>query len=146
MEQYYAAEWEALGQRRIAAGREEYFRRVLDAPMETFGGEFVKSFGEKMIANVLFCNDVTYQYERSFAWSGQVYRPDFTVLRDGKPIAVIEYFGRAGDLDYDEQSAAKREYWATRGAVLLELTPAAIARGSESCAQWLLSRLTEIRR
>lgn len=143
MLEYFTAAWEALDERGLTEGREAFFRRELESPMETLAGDFVKSYGEKLIANVLFRHDVDYRYERGFRWDEGLYRPDFTLLAGGKPVAVLEYFGRVGDQDYDAQSAAKREFWARRSEVLLELTPTDIARGSEHCTRWLLQRLDE---
>lgn len=80
-------------------------------PRETLGGEYVKSHGEKVIADFLFEHDVPYKYERNHRWGGFNYRPDFTLFRTKKSGVIIEYFGLAGDPDYDEQSKSKREYW-----------------------------------
>lgn len=66
----------------VGEGREAYFRRQLEAPLETFSGDFVKSYGEKLIANTLFLNDIGYRYERAFRWNEMVYRPDFTILHE----------------------------------------------------------------
>lgn len=144
MFQYFSAEWAALDRRGIGEGQEAYFRRQLDSLLETFSGDFVKSYGEKLISNTLFRNDVTFRYEYAFRWDGLVYRPDFTIFRDGKPVAIVEYFGRTGDEDYDAQSADKRRFWSRRPETLLELGPADIAAGSERCSQWVLDRLDEL--
>ena len=85
------------------------FRRSL--PRETLDGKYVKSFGEKAIANFLFEHDIKYQYERNFWWDGVNYRPDFTIVTGENRGVVIEYFGLNGDPDYDAMSAAKRNYW-----------------------------------
>lgn len=128
MLRHYRDDWE-----RIVAGgfdlpldelREH--RRAL--PRETIAGDYVKSFGEKVIANALFEHDIDYRYERSFRWSGVNYRPDFTIPTSPKSGIVIEYFGMHGDPDYDEQAQAKRAFWAEKDEwTLLEFTPADIA-------------------
>ena len=56
------------------------FRRSL--PRESLGGEYVKSYGEKVIADFLFEHDIAYKYERNHWWSGINYRPDFTIFHD----------------------------------------------------------------
>jgi DNA helicase-4 len=53
------------------------FRRGLVS--ETLRGEYVKSHGEKVIANFLFEHDIPYFYEQHHWVSGRNYRPDFTV-------------------------------------------------------------------
>ena len=85
------------------------FRRSL--PRETLDGKYVKSFGEKAIANFLFEHDIKYRYERNFWWDGVNHRPDFTIVTGENRGVVIEYFGLNGDPDYDAMSAAKRNYW-----------------------------------
>lgn len=113
-------------------------RRAL--PRETLQGEFVKSYGEKLIANTLFENSVEYKYERNFRWNGSNYRPDFTLPANR---VVIEYFGLQGDPDYDERSEEKREFWSRKGDwTLLEFTPGDIAQGGPQAFQeQLLSAL-----
>ncbi|WP_342841635.1 UvrD-helicase domain-containing protein [Candidatus Lucifugimonas marina] len=88
------------------------YRRSL--PRVSMKGEAAKSHGEKIIADFLFEHDVNYTYERNFMWNGINYRPDFTIFNnDGKDL-VIEYFGMEGDLEYDQMSNAKREFWKSR--------------------------------
>jgi DNA helicase-4 len=93
-------------------------------PRESLKGDYVKSFGEKVIANTLFQHAVDYKYERNFRWDGTNYRPGFTILLGPKRGVVIEYFGLEGDADYDSMSAKKRDFWARcPGWTLVELTP-----------------------
>ncbi|BAU13653.1 ATP-dependent DNA helicase RecQ [Leptolyngbya sp. NIES-3755] len=95
------------------------YRRSLIA--EAIDGTFVKSYGEKVIANFLFEHGIEYHYEYTFKWEGRNYRPDFT-LKQNK--IIIEYFGLQGDPDYDELSNQKRKYWRDRpNWKLLEFTP-----------------------
>ena len=83
---------------------------------------------------VRFCQpndpqDVRYWYERSHRWNGVNYKPDFTIAIPGGGLA-IEYFGLAGDPDYDEMSDKKRKYWEARdGWTLLEYGPQDITVG-----------------
>lgn len=98
------------------------YRRSL--PRKSLKGEDVKSYGEKVIADFLFENDVPYLYERSFESGKKNLRPDFTILKSDNCGVVIEYFGLAGDLDYDEQSDWKRGYWGEKPEwTFLEFTP-----------------------
>lgn len=86
-----------------------HFRRSL--PHETLDGKYVKSFGEKVIANFLVEHDIKYHYERNFWWDGVNYHPDFTIFTGDNCGVVIEYFGLKGDSNYDAMTAEKRDYW-----------------------------------
>ena len=98
---------------------------------ETLAGEYVKSYGEKLIANILFENDIDYHYERNHHWDGVNYRPDFTILTGRNAGVVVEYFGMAGDPDYDDQVAAKRVYWSGKKSwTLIERKAAEVVRGT----------------
>ena len=91
---------------------------------ESLDGKYVKSFGEKAIANFLFEHNIKYGYERNFWWDGINYRPDFTHFTGENCGIVIEYFGLAGDPDYDEMSEAKRNNWDNKpNWTLLEFSP-----------------------
>ena len=119
----------------IAYDRSELlpFRRSLDK--KSLRGESVKSFGEKLIADFLFEHDIAYKYERNHWWSGVNYRPDFTIFtnEENDKVAgiIIEYFGFAGDIDYDVMSEDKRCYWAKKPEwQLLEFVPSDTAGGN----------------
>ncbi len=62
----------------------------------TIKNEFVKSKGEAIIANFLFCNNIEYHYEKVYSElmdnNYTPYRPDFTIFYAGETI-YIEYFG-----------------------------------------------------
>lgn len=65
----------------------------------TIKNEIVKSKGEAVIANFLYCNGVDYEYERIYSElmdENRVYRPDFTVDVGGEKI-YIEFFGKSGN-------------------------------------------------
>ena len=102
-------------------------RRLLSH--ESIRGDFVKSYGEKRIANFLFEHDVPYRYEAPYMWGDRVYRPDFTHYRAKGSGVVIEYFGMMGDPDYDAQRSQKIAFWAGRvGWELIEVTPEDVCR------------------
>ena len=84
--------------------RRSLTRRTLDR-------KYVKSFGEKVIANFLFEHGIEYKYERAFWWNGRKYRPDFTIPTGNNRGVIIEYFGLKGDPEYDAMSEDKRNYW-----------------------------------
>lgn len=61
----------------------------------TIKGEMVKSKGEAIIANFLFCNNIDYKYEKVYKElmnDRKTYRPDFT-LNYALDEIYIEYFG-----------------------------------------------------
>ncbi len=124
---HFREDWERIVAGGYDKGKEELleFRRSL--PREGLRGEYLKSYGEKVIADFLFEHDVPYKYERNHWWSDVNYRPDFTIFKTKKSGVIIEYFGRQGEGDYDENSQAKRDYWARKPHwSLLEFAPSDI--------------------
>lgn len=64
----------------------------------TLKGELVKSRGEAVIANFLFCNNIEYKYEELYEEvmdDNRTYKPDFTIDVGGEKV-YIEYFGMSG--------------------------------------------------
>ncbi|MBQ9072784.1 MAG: UvrD-helicase domain-containing protein [Bacilli bacterium] len=61
----------------------------------TIKNELVKSKGEALIANFLYCNSIDYHYEKIYKEvmsENRTYKPDFT-LELGGDLVYIEYFG-----------------------------------------------------
>lgn len=108
---HFREDWDRIVNGRYDKSKEELLKFRRSLPRECLGGEYVKSFGEKVIGDFLFEHDVAYKYERNHWWSGINYRPDFTIFRTPTSGVIIEYFGLQGDPDYDEMSSEKREYW-----------------------------------
>lgn len=108
---HYREDWERVVLGGYDRSPEEMlaFRRSL--PREGLDGTPYKSRGEKLIGDFLFEHDLDYRYERNFWWGRINYRPDFTILGGPQQGVVIEYFGMAGDPDYDKQTRQKREFW-----------------------------------
>jgi len=100
----------------LAVAEYRKFRRGLIS--ESLNGTYTKSYGEHLIANILFEHGVKFAYEKAYLWtsgSPQKYRPDFTIYDgSGRKNVAIEYFGMAGDPAYDEQIDRKREYWSRK--------------------------------
>ena len=110
--------------------KDEVLRYRRSLRYETLKGDYVKSHGEKVIANFLFEHGVDYKYERNHWWNGLNYRPDFTIPRSGTGDVIVEYFGLQGDPGYDANTENKREYWRKKnGYELVELFPRDIASG-----------------
>lgn len=126
---HFREDWDRIVEGRHDQSKEEFLRFRRSLPRESLGGEYVKSYGEKLIADFLFEHDIAYKYERNHFWSEVNYRPDFTIFVTQRSGLIIEYFGLSGDPDYDEMSERKREYWETKaGWTLIEFTPEDIAK------------------
>lgn len=123
--------------------KEEFlqFRRSLK--QQSLKGNYIKSYGEKLIADFLFEHDIPYNYEQNHRWKGINYRPDFTIPNPPNKGVIIEYFGLEGDVDYDEMSQQKRDYWQNKEDwTLLEFSPHDIAsRGEAEFLKYLKSCL-----
>jgi len=142
---HFHEDWDRIVEGCYEKSRDELlqFRRSL--PRECLGGEYVKSFGEKVIADFLFEHDIPYKYERNQLWNGINYRPDFTIFKTQKTGVVIEYFGLEGDPDYDAMSLEKRKYWSLKKDwTLIEFSPQDVsAYGTERFRAQLKASLEE---
>ncbi|MCF8131251.1 MAG: UvrD-helicase domain-containing protein, partial [Deltaproteobacteria bacterium] len=124
MMSHFRSDWDRIVAGGFERSKEEFLRYRRSLPRETLQGQFVKSFGEKIIADFLFEHAVPYKYERNFMWSGINYRPDFTIFKSSNSGIVIEYFGLSGDPDYDEMAREKKDFWREKaGWTLLSFTP-----------------------
>jgi len=142
---HFRDDWERIVDHGVRLSISDFVAYRRSLPRESLRGDYVKSFGERLIANALFENGISYHYERNERWNGINYRPDFMIFTPGGGI-VVEYFGLEGDPDYDQMSAAKRHYWAQRpGWTLLDYSPADLARtGPDGFQRLLLADLTEL--
>jgi DNA helicase-4 len=143
---HFREDWERIVKGGFHLPIDELIEYRSALPRETLKGEYVKSFGERLIANTLFEHDIEYKYERNYRWNGVNYKPDFTILLPDRRGVVIEYFGLKGDPDYDLMSQQKRQFWAQRnGWTLLEFSPSDIAsRGMGGFNVLLLERLQQV--
>lgn len=137
---HFREDWERIVDGGFDLGLQDFVARRRALPRETLAGEFVKSHGEKVIANALFENGIDYKYERNFRWDGVNYRPDFTINLPSGGGVVIEYFGLEGDPDYDTQSERKRRFWASRDHwTLLEYGPSDVVDAERFRARFTAS-------
>ncbi len=121
---HFREDWDRIVEGCYDGSKEDFlqFRRSLSR--KSLRGEYVKSYGEKVIANFLFEHGIHYIYEYNHWWSGINYRPDFSIFHSSKGGIVIEYFGLKGDNDYDEMVKEKRDYWITKKEwKLIEFSP-----------------------
>ncbi|HLW66356.1 MAG TPA: UvrD-helicase domain-containing protein, partial [Gemmataceae bacterium] len=140
---HFREDWEQIVAGGYERKKEELLQIRRSLPRESLRGEYVKSFGEKVIADLLFEHNINYLYERNHRWGNINYRPDFTISTREDSGVVIEYFGRTGDPDYDERSQQKRNYWGRKPKwSFLEFGPLDINQaGVESFKQRLKSTL-----
>lgn len=144
MLEHFRTDWETIAAGGFDLSMSDYIRNRRALTSETLNGEYVKSYGEKLIANTLFENGIEYRYERNIRWDGHNYRPDFSIVTGEDTGVIIEYFGMMGDPDYDDQAQAKREFWQARlGWTLIELTRANINLPLASFNDNLLTALAE---
>jgi DNA helicase-4 len=145
MLRYFREDWEEIIRRGSNLSMEPFleYRRGLTA--ESLRGDFVKSAGEKIVANALFEHGVTYRYEQSRLWNGVNYRPDFTIPSDGDGGVIIEYFGLTGDPEYDAMTRKKRAYWRQQdGWTLLEFFPRNLQQhGPGGFAAFVIDRIRD---
>ncbi|MCC5654719.1 UvrD-helicase domain-containing protein [Nostoc sp. XA013] len=127
MIEHFRQDWERLFLGGYDKSSEEMLRYRRSLPREGIDGTYVKSYGEKIIADFLFEHNVLYKYEQNFWWGGINYRPDFTIFTGNSQGIIIEYFGLEGDPEYDAMSDEKRKYWENQPDWhLIELTPSII--------------------
>ncbi|MFC1665158.1 UvrD-helicase domain-containing protein [Pseudomonadota bacterium] len=150
MYQYFRHEISQIERIGLELSPSEYrdFRRNLE--YVTLGGERVKSYGEKFIADFLFEHDITYRYERAWVWKfepldNSVYRPDFSLLAEGKDV-ILEHWAIDPDdpnanlpdywdisvEKYQNQIKHKREFWRSKQITLLETHNGMLSEGRES--------------
>ena len=142
---HFREDWERIVDGHFQLTMDEFLAHRRALPRESLKGDYVKSFGEKAIANALFEHEVEYRYERNFRWNGVNYRPDFTIPTGSKGGVVIEYFGLEGDADYDAMSQQKRRFWSERNRwTFLEFSPRDLTgAGVDGFVRGLLEKLQE---
>ena len=142
---HFENHWEAILRGGYEKDKDEFLKFRRSLRNHTLKGEFVKSTGEKLIADFLFEHDIIYRYQRSHWWNGEDYCPDFTVNKNEKVGVIVEHFGLEGDEDYDRQAQKKRNYWnAKEGWELIELSPLDLsADGSKGFREKLKNSLQQ---
>ena len=145
MMKYFRGSWNSIIENTFDAEKLDQVNFVRSLQYETLNGEYVKSGGEKLIANILFENNIEYVYEKSFKWNGINYRPDFSINLSKTSGIVIEYFGLVGQSEYDLSSSRKREFWQNSPDwKLMERFPEDITRSGENFEKVLISELQSL--
>lgn len=111
MMDHFREDWIKIVEGGYEQDREKFlvYRRSL--PLLSLRGEYVKSYGEKCIADFLFEHSIDYKYEKNHPWNGINYRPDFTLPTSSKTGVIIEYFGLEGNVIYDQSIREKEQFW-----------------------------------
>jgi len=132
MLEHFRADWERIVKGGYDLEKSELIEYRRSLPNVSLRGEYLKSYGEKLIADFLFEHDIPYKYERNYWWNGVNYRPDFTIFLSAESGLIIEYFGLRGDPDYDELTKEKKEYWRqNRSWKLVEVSPSDVSVGRD---------------
>ena len=139
---HFKADWTKIIEGNYPLPPEELLILRRSLPNQSIDGKYLKSFGEKLIADFLFEHSVEYYYERTFFWNNIKYQPDFTVLNGTSSGVIIEYFGLVGDPGYDREIIKKRNYWEKqKNWQLIEIYPPDIARGYKHLSNLLIKHL-----
>ncbi len=123
----------------------------------TLKNEYVKSTGEKIIADFLFEHGIQYRYEHPVYWGSSVYRPDFT-FSDGTQEIIIEHWALDPDdpnatlpehwttnaTEYRNEIDEKRKFWRTRKSILLETSTRDLRAGRKAFERRLESLILGI--
>jgi len=143
---HFREDWERIVDGGFHLSISDLIKHRTALPRETLSGKYVKSFGEKLISNILFQHNIDYEYEGRFRWSGVIYKPDFTILLEERRGVIIEYFGLKGEPEYDQDAQQKRKFWeGHEGWTLLEFSPQDIKTlGVDGFTSLLLRRLEAV--
>lgn len=139
-------DWDEIVEGGYDLSPEQLYRYQKNLARETLRGGYVKSHGEKVIANFLFEHGIPYIYEKTHYIQGKACHPDFTIMPKtvkSKGV-VLEYFGLAGiDPEYDKQMEEKRQHWVDNDAYeFIELTKAHF-KGGEGAFEAVLKKHLE---
>lgn len=139
---YFKGDWEAIEEGRYSLSKQDYVRYRRSVQQVTLKGEYVKSYGEKIIADILYEHNIEYFYEDSRKLpNGTIYRPDFTIKGNLGRRIVIEYLGLVGDREYDAVTRKKEAYWREKNNVrFIKIYPELIKEGRDA----VCSRLAQI--
>lgn len=115
----------------IFAGADEYARKWLAQPYDpspigkdtpvylTVRGERVRSKSEIIIADRLWANGIPYKYECPILVGGEIFHPDFTILRmSDLKFVYHEHLGKLDDPQYAERNNNRINRYNDAGIIL----------------------------
>jgi len=137
-----------------------YRRNMRDV---TLRGDFVKSYGEKFIADYLFEHGIRYRYEERVYVKGPAkdalgsfYKPDFTIFHNQRRLRLEHWGIDENDpqkriaphwsgtwQEYRDQMEWKRRFWHERREVLIETSVSDLYNGRASFEEKLNRLLTD---
>lgn len=100
---------ESVSETKYFSNREERYHYLRNKTFMTLSGNYVKSRGEKWIADFLFEHGIDFYYEQQLGWNkitGQTYHPDFTIRANSKKY-ILEHWG----IDENDQTKSVPEFW-----------------------------------
>jgi len=149
MRSYFSADLKFFEENRLHLPQAEALKIRRGNVDIALAGHETKSFGEHLIANLLFEYGIPYTYEKLWHWGGRPYSPDFTIYLGNGGRVVIEYFGMEADhsnIEYRNQIEKKREYFEQREeSTLFEYYPRDITQnGPEAFKEKIIQDLKDI--
>lgn len=79
-------------------------KHLLNRVYSTLKGDLVRSKSEVIIANLLYSNNIDYEYEKELAYqNGKWIEPDFTILQKDGQTLYWEHLGMLGRESYDKR-------------------------------------------
>jgi DNA helicase-4 len=117
----------------------------------SLNGDNVKSEGEKWIADFLFENGISFEYEKWINWNKEAYKPDFTIenrvtlehwgIDENNPNGKTPDNWSKSWQEYKNEMQEKRAFWKNRGEKLLETSIVDLKKGREEFEKILKTKL-----
>lgn len=108
----------------------------------TSNGEFVRSKSEVIIADSLYKNGISYEYEKELKLGDRIFIPDFTIEKDDK-VYIWEHLGMMDNKEYKAKWEDKKSVYYSNGikdANTLEDAPYYLITTEESSTSGINSK------
>ena len=124
MLRHFKNELDVIAGGKYDQNKEEFLKYRRSLSYQTLNNDYVKSEGEKQIANFLFEHGINYNYEKAIYWKGTPYRPDFSLRLKNDSEVIIEYFGLTNNAKYDQERKKKIVFWKNKPEfIFIEIYP-----------------------